>query len=375
MNEDKSARYHRLSRRLSVASLAWTVVFLATVLASGLSARLRDAAAAVGGPASLTTALVILGLAALHEPVSLLLTWYRGFVVEHRYGLSRQTAAQWLADHAKGALVGGALALLLGVPLYEAIAAWPEWWWLAAGLGFSLVMVALATLAPVLVLPLFFRFEPLDHPTLGERLRALAERAGAKIVGVYRWELATKTSKANAALTGIGGTRRILIADTMLAEYSEDEIEVVLAHELAHHVHRDIWSGIALETALTVAGFYLAHLALGGLGPSFGLSGPADPAGLPLLLLAAGAVSLLLLPLALAASRRHERRADRFALDLTAKPAAFVTAMKRLGAQNLAEERPSRVVQWLFYSHPPLEERIAEAEGWTGTTRSEGGRG
>jgi STE24 endopeptidase len=365
MNEDKSARYHRLSRWLSIASLGWTAAFLVAVLASGLSARLRDLAAAAGGPAPLTVALVMVGLAALHEPIAFLLSWYRGYVVEHRYGLSRQTAAQWLADHLKGALVGGTLALLVGVPLYAAIAAWPEWWWLVAGLGFSLVMVALANLAPVLLLPLFFRFEPLDHPTLGDRLRALADRAGARIVGVYRWELGAKTSKANAALAGIGGTRRILLADTMLAEYSEDEIEVVLAHELGHHVHRDIWSGIALETILTLAGFYLAHVVLGRLGTPFGLAGQADPAGLPLLLLAAGAVSILLLPLALAVSRRHERRADRFALDLTAKPAAFVSAMKRLGVQNLAEERPSALVQWLFYSHPPLEERIAAAHAWT----------
>jgi STE24 endopeptidase len=370
MNEDKSARYHRLSRRLSIASFAWTTVFLAAILVSGGSSWLRDVAARAGGHPWLTVALVIVGLGLLHEPVSFLLSWYRGHVVEHRYGLSRQTAWQWLGDHVKGALVGGTLAIVLGVPLYAAIAAWPEWWWLVAGLGFSAVMVALANLAPVLLLPIFFRFTPLDHPALVERLRALAERAGARIVGVYRWELGSKTSKANAALTGIGGTRRILIADTMLAEYSEDEIEVVLAHELAHHVHHDIWAGIALETVLMLAGFWLAHLALGWAGPMVGLAGPADPAGLPLLLLAAGAVSLVLMPLALAVSRRHERRADRFALDLTAKPAAFVSAMKRLGAQNLAEEHPSRLVQWLFHSHPPLAERIEFARGWSAATRN-----
>jgi STE24 endopeptidase len=373
MNEDKSARYHRLSRRLSIASFAWTTALLAGALATGASAWLRDLALRAGDRPWLTVALVIAGLGLLHEPVSLLIAWYRGYVVEHRYGLSRQTPVQWLGDHAKGALVGGVLALALGVPLYAAIAAWPEWWWLVAGLGFSVVMVALANLAPVLLLPIFFRFSPLDQPSLVERLRALADRAGARIVGVYRWELGAKTSKANAALTGIGGTRRILIADTMLAEYSEDEIEVVLAHELAHHVHHDIWSGIALETLLTLAGFWLAHVALAWAGPWFGLRGPADPAGLPLLLLAAGAVSLLLMPLALAVSRQHERRADRFALDLTGKPAAFASAMKRLGTQNLAEERPSRLVQWLFHSHPPLAERIEAARGHSTMRNAERG--
>ena len=365
MNEDKSARYHRLSRRLSIASLAWTAALLAAVLVSGTSAWIRDRAAALGGPPALTVALTILGIGLLHEPVSFLLAWYRGHVIEHRYGLSRQTFGHWLADHVKESLVGAVLALLLGTALYAAIARWPDWWWLVAGLGFSGVLVVLANLAPVLLLPLFFRFEPLDQPSLVDRLAALASRAGARIVGVYRWHLGEKTSKANAALTGIGATRRILIADTMLAEYSEDEIEVVLAHELAHHVHRDIWTGILAETALTLAGFYLAHRVLDAAGPWFGLTGPADPAGVPLLLLTAGAVSIVLLPLALSLSRRHERRADQFALDLTRKPAAFVSAMKRLGAQNLAESKPSRIVQWLFYSHPPLEERIEAALRWT----------
>jgi STE24 endopeptidase len=181
---------------------------------------------------------------------------------------------------------------------------------------------------------------------------------------VFRWHLGEKTTKANAALTGIGNTRRILIADTMLAHYSEDEIEVVLAHELAHHVHGDIWTGIVYETALTLVGFYAAHRLLVAAAPSLGLTGVADPAGLPLLVLAAGGVSLVLMPVALAISRGHERRADRFALDLTGNPAAFIGAMRRLGAQNLAEERPPRIVQWLFYSHPPLAERLDAAAHW-----------
>ncbi len=179
---------------------------------------------------------------------------------------------------------------------------------------------------------------------------------------MYRWHLGEKTTKANAALTGIGATRRILIADTMLAEYSEDEIEVVLAHELAHHVYRDIWSGILVETGLTLAGFYLAHRVLDAAGRVFRLSGPGDPAGLPLLLLTAGAVSVLLLPVALALSRGATSGARIGSPWISpAKPAAFVSAMKRLGAQNLAEDQPSRLVQWLFYSHPPLAERIDTA--------------
>jgi STE24 endopeptidase len=176
--------------------------------------------------------------------------------------------------------------------------------------------------------------------------------------------LAEKTRKANAALAGLGGTRRILVSDTMLAEYTEDEIEVVLAHELAHHVHGDIWKGIAFECGLILAGFYLASRVLRALAAAIGLHGVDDVAGLPLLLLAAGAVSLVMLPVAHAMSRAFERRADHFALRLTRNPGAFISAMKRLGAQNLAEEHPSRIVQWLFYSHPPVRQRIAAAQAF-----------
>ena len=150
----------------------------------------------------------------------------------------------------------------------------------------------------------------------------------------------------------------------MLAEYSDDEIEVVLAHEIAHHVHGDIWKGILFDSALVFAGFYLASIVLRAAAAAAGLRGVDDVAGLPLLLLAAGAVSLVMVPVAHAMSRAFERSADRFALDLTRNPGAFISAMRRLGAQNLAEEHPSRLVRWLFYSHPPIRDRIAAAQAF-----------
>jgi STE24 endopeptidase len=255
-------------------------------------------------------------------------------------------------------VLGGAAVLLL----YPLIAASPHGWWLPAGLIFSLIIVGLTNVAPVVLLPLFYRVKPLGRDSLRARLMALADRAGARVLGAYEWGMGDKTKKANAALTGLGATRRILVSDTMLAEYTDDEIEVVLAHEMAHHVHGDIWKGILFESALVLAGFYAASRLLEALAPRFGLRGPADLAGLPLLLLAAGAVSVVMVPVAHAMSRAFERRADRFALRLTGNPEAFRSAMRRLSAQNLAEEDPSKIVEWLFYSHPPIRERIAAAD-------------
>jgi STE24 endopeptidase len=371
MNEDKASRYHRRKRVADAAALVWGVALLTILLATGLTLRLRALAdfAAPGSPGILSArvaAIVVYVtlLSLLNEAGSLPLAFYSGFLLERRYGLSTERLSAWLRDQIKSFALGLALAVPAAILLYTLIAWSPARWWAVAGLAFAVIIVGLTNVAPVLVLPLFYRVKPLDRAALRTRLIALAERAGARVVGAYEWGLAEKTRKANAALAGLGGTRRILVSDTMLAEYTEDEIEVVLAHELAHHVHGDIWKGIAFESGLILGGFYLASRVLHALAHAIGLRGVADVAGLPLLLLAAGAVSLVMLPVAHAMSRAFERRADRFAMRLTRNPAAFISAMKRLGAQNLAEENPSRIVQWLFYSHPPVRERIAAAQAF-----------
>jgi STE24 endopeptidase len=357
MNEDRAARYHRLKRQASVLSVAWSLLLLAGLLFTGGSARVRDLA-----HSSVLGYVIVLVL--LGELGSMPLAFYSGFVLERRYGLSNERLRRWLLDRAKSlgiglVLAGGAVELI-----YFFIRLSPDRWWLSTGLSFAAVIVGLTNLAPVLLLPLFYTVKPLARESLRVRLLALAERAGARVLGAYEWGLAEKTKKANAALAGIGGTRRILVSDTMLAEYSEEEIEVVLAHEIGHHVHGDIWKGMVFESGLILAGFYFAARVLLVFSDRFGLRGVADPAGLPLLLLAAGAVSLVMVPVAHAMSRAYERSADRFALDLTKNPAAFVSAMRRLAAQNLADEHPSKVVEWLFHSHPPVRERIAAAQSF-----------
>jgi STE24 endopeptidase len=369
VNEDKSARYHRLKRRAELLDLGWSAALLASLLATGGAPLLRDLARAVaGGRFYFSIVIVGCALAALHGVVSFPLSVFSGYVLERRYELSRQSFRAWFVDYLKGV----ALAAVLGLPalllVYYTMALAPQWWWAIAGAIFAVLIVGLANLAPVLLLPLFFSFTPLRRDELRTRLETLARRAGTRIVGVYEWALGAKTRKANAALTGLGATRRILVSDTMLEQYSDDEIEVVLAHELGHHVHHDIWRALALESALILLGFFVADVTLRTMGTQLGLQALTDPAGVPLLVAAAGAVSLALMPIGLALSRRHERRADRFALDLTSNPDAFVTAMRRLGAQNLAEDHPSRLVQWLFYSHPPLEQRLAAARAWTPET-------
>ena len=364
-NEDKSARYHRLRRRTSLLDTTVQTVLLLTLVLSGASSAIRTIIESVFGTSlvPLVTSYVLV-IAALSELLHLPFAFYRGVVLERRYGLSTETVARWLTDHVKAAAI-----ILIAVMVAGVIVTWlmrlsPEQWWLFAAVFFTAALVLLARFTPVLFLPLFYDIRPLTRDELRERLLLLAKRAGTPVLGAYEWRLGDRTTKANAALVGIGRTRRILVSDTLLAVHSDDEIEAVFAHEIAHHVYGDIWSALALEAALLTLACYVADYVLAAFVGTVGLEGKADVAGLPLLLLTVGAVTLVLTPVTNALSRAHERRADRYALETTKNSAAFISAMKRLAATNLAEERPSRWVEALFHTHPSTRARIEAAKTW-----------
>jgi STE24 endopeptidase len=367
MNEDKATRYHRLRRRAAVASVLVQTGLLVVLLASGAARTLARAservAADTGLDGALATAVAVLilvgGLVILADLLSLPLDCYSGYWLERRYGLSIQRASAWLADRVKSLLIGliitsvGALAVQVSMHLM------PTWWWLAASALASVVVVLMVQLAPILLYPLFFEFRPMARAELRDRLVRLSARVGVPVVDAFEWSLSAKSKKANAALAGLGPTRRILVSDTMLGQYEDDEIEVVLAHELGHHVHRDVWIGIAMEVALITLGCYVADRTLGALSPLLGVSARHDPALLPLIALVFGLMAIVSAPAVNGVSRALERRADRFAM--TRNPQAFERAMRRLAAQNLSEEHPSRLARFFLLSHPPLAERIEMA--------------
>jgi STE24 endopeptidase len=368
MNEDKAARFHRLQRSCFWTALGIQTIGLLMLVADGWAQRLRDAALALTGgtsPSSIATVIVFtIMLLALLEILGAPERLYRTFILERRYGLSDIPLRLWVSDYAKGRALGAVLSLAASIAVYLAMAIAPErWWMLVAALGVLFLIVA-ARLLPSVFLPMFYVFKPLDRDSLRERIESLSRRANVPVLGIYEWGLGDKTRRANAALVGTGRGRRILLSDTLLSQYSDDEIEVILAHEMGHHAHRDIRNGLMLEAACIVLVCASAAVVLRGAWQPLGLESPADVAGLPLLLMTAGAVSLVTTPLMHAWSRRNEHRADRFALTMTERPDAFVSAMRRLAAQNLAEERPSTATLWLFHSHPPFEQRIQAARAF-----------
>lgn len=331
------------------------------LVVSGGSSILRSTAERVSGAAESapsTVALYVVLLAVFYQTARLPLTFYGTYVLDRRFGLSSESLETWLTDHVKAAALLTLLALGAAEIVYLSIRLLPRWWWAPSALAFAIGLSAITRAAPTWLLPLFYRFTPLDRPGLRERLQSLCRRAGLPVMGVYVWGLGEKTRRANAALAGAGSTRRILLSDTLLQEYSDDEIEVILAHELGHHAHGDIGKGVLVEAAALMLGLAGAAAALAAGWRPLGLRGPADVAGLPVLLLAATGVLLPAGPVLKALSRRNERRADDYALRLTGRPDAFISAMRRLSAQNLAEEQPSRLVLWMFHTHPPLAERI-----------------
>jgi STE24 endopeptidase len=370
MNEDKATRYHRLRRRAVMLAAAWRVLFLAALLPTGAAQALRDllASAVQPLPASLHLPLTVLAFVSVVTAAcgagALPMTFFAGFTLERRYGLSRQPAAAWFRDHGKAAAIDLMFTGAAAVWLYAWIAASPGIWWIPAWAGLAVAGIATAWAAPVLLLPLFYRFVPIPEGPLRDRLLALARRAGVPALGVFEWRTSDRTSRANAALTGIGRTRRIILSDTLLRDYKPAEVEAVLAHEVAHHANHDIWKGLAIDALTSLGVLLAADAALRAFSGPAGLHGLADPAGLPVVALAMTAAAWAASPLQNAVSRAHERKADRAALDLTRDAEAFVSAMRRLGARNLAEASPSLLTRLFFHTHPPVDERIAFALAW-----------
>jgi len=355
-------RRARDERCLMVAELAVAAALAGGWLVSGASAWLEAVLLGVGLTSAWTLTAAYLGLVLVgYALLTLPLAWWSGYVHPHRYGLSTQTPRSWLAERCKSLGLSLGFGVAAGDVVYWLLRTFPDSWWLWASAFLLATTVFLSFVAPVLILPIFYKLTPLDDAGLVARIRRLAERTGRRVAGVYTINLSTRTTAANAVLMGLGRTQRIALGDTLYADYDADEIEAIVAHELGHQAHRDLCLGLALQGALLVGSLYLAHLFLGWGVARFGLAGPADVAGLPLVLIAVGVFSLATMPLANGFSRWRERLADRFSIEVTGKPAAFARAMARLANQNLAEADPPQWAVWLFYSHPPIGERIAMA--------------
>jgi STE24 endopeptidase len=361
----EAREYNRTRRWLELGDLAVSFGFLIVLLATGWTKTLSGLATRMAPDRYwLDLFFYVMFLSVISKILGFALDFY-GFRLEHRFNLSNQRLFSWLKDEFKGWVLGLIMATVLSEIVYALIRTSPQYWWIIGWLIFMGLFVFFAQIAPVVLFPLFYKFAPLQNDELKARLMRLGERSGTRVRGVYEWKLSEKSKKANAALTGLGNTRRIILADTLLQNYSDDEIEAVLAHELGHHVHGHMVKMIVVQALVTLAGFWAANAVLRYAIDEQGMfQHLADFANLPLLALVASGLSLLLMPALNAYSRFTERQADLYCWKCVSNVTPYITAMEKLARQNLSESHPSRLVELLFHSHPPISKRIAAAEAW-----------
>ena len=369
--QQKAREYARIRRQLSLVGIGIAAVAILFIFWTGLDVALRDwlqplSWQRIAGWYPWQLLLYFLVLMLGYEVLTAPLAYYGGYVLPHRYGLSTMTLPAWLADLFKGLVLSLILEALAVEVIYLLLATQPQTWWLWTALILLFFTVIMANLAPVLILPIFYKFTPLPEGELTRRLLALAERAHTRVRGVFSMQMSRKTTAANAALMGLGNTRRIVLGDTMLDRYTPDEIEVVLAHELGHHVHHDLWKLIISQSILTLGGLYLVNLALHwAVDTQHYYLRLADPATMPFLLLVTAIFGLVVMPISNGLSRAVEYQADEYALQSTKMVGAFKSAMTRLANQNLADIEPSPLIEFLFHDHPAISKRLKHADAFT----------
>src|SRR5258707_10571733 len=323
----EAREYNRARRWLELGDLIVSFGFLIILLATGWTKTLSGMASRMGSDHYwLDLFFYVMFLSVISKALGFALDFY-GFRLEHRFSLSNQRLFSWIKDEFKGWVLGLAMATVLAEIVYALIRTSPQYWWIIGWLIFMGLFVFFAQIAPVVLFPLFYKFVPLQNDELKARLMRLGERAGTRVRGVYEWKLSEKSKKANAALTGLGNTRRIILADTLLQNYSNDEIEAVLAHELGHHVHRHILKSIVLQMVVTFVGFWAANEVLRYATYQWHMFDLlSDFANLPLLALVCAGLSLVLLPALNAYSRHNEREADQYCWKSIRNITPFVTA-------------------------------------------------
>jgi STE24 endopeptidase len=363
----EAKRYGQIKLETSLMDIGLDLAVLAYIavwLARPIDTWLRQSAL-LDHSQSLRLLVLFLIVTGLHAIVSFPLSFYAGYRVEHRFRLSTLSLGGWLWRYAKRLGLATALSMVLFLGLYWIIWTTGPWWWLVAAAAFLLVSVLLGQLAPVLILPLFYKIERLENPELTDRFRRLTEGTGLSIEGIYRMALSAETVKANAMLAGLGRTRRVLLGDTLLEKFTPEEIEVIFAHEVGHHVFRHMIKLLAAGVLYSALGFWLCDRLLAAWVESVQgvFAYPQLPVfALPMLMLLLMLFGVVVGPLQNAISRYYERQCDRYALDRTRLRAAYISAFRKLARLNKEDPEPSRMAIVLFYSHPPIAQRVAMAD-------------
>ncbi|MCX5669228.1 MAG: M48 family metallopeptidase, partial [Candidatus Omnitrophica bacterium] len=341
----------------------YSIALLLIFLGSGLSLFLEDFLKSFGWPNYLLIGVYLLVILFLYYLLNFPLNFYTSFTLEHKFNLSKQRTGAWVADQLKSGVLAYILSLILILSFYWILGRFNQWW-LVISIFWIVFSVVLAKLAPVLIIPLFFKYKKLEDEVLRQKIFNLAVKMQIKLMEVSEIDLSKKTLKGNAAFTGMGKTKRVLLADTLKDKYTHDEVEVILAHEFAHYRLKHIIKLIALNSLVTLGLFYLIFkTSVYSLG-IFKLNSLKHLSSLPLVFLYFILFGIIMQPLEAYFSRRFEKEADLLALKVTGAKAAFISLMEKLAEQNLADRNPHPIIKFLFFTHPPINERIKIAKSY-----------
>jgi STE24 endopeptidase len=359
----QAKRYEKEKRLLGLAAMSLSLVILLGFYFSGLSSWLANLQ--IGNSIIWTFLLYVLSFQLISVFLALPLSFYSGYIHEHKWNFSNHTVKSWLWEQAKGFLVGLILMFILLGLLFWIMAVYPQGWWLIAGLAFALVSVVLATIFPVVILPIFNKYTPVENKELTDALERILSEGGLRSSGFFKEDMSRQTKKENAFLAGLGKTRRVVLGDNLMKNMSVPEIESVIAHEVGHYRNRHIWKNLVIGTLEGVVGFFLLNLVMKSIFAQFLSSTSWNLTLFPVLVVLAGGISAFIFsPVSNAFSRYFEKKADRYALENIHDKKAFMTAMAGLADRNLANAYPQWWVKLLYYSHPPVGERLAMGESY-----------
>lgn len=365
MNEqDKTLakKYRSIKNRLFFASLSLNILFLAIFFFSGTSLYFRERLSALFKNVFLINGFYILVFCLIFYALNFALDLYEGFFLEHKFKLSNQNLFNWFKDSLKKLGLDLILALIAIEAVYFFLSKITNYWWLWAAAFWIFLTLILAKITPSVIIPIFYKYIPITNLELKRRIFALFDKCQVKIKDVASINFSAKTKKANAFVAGLGKNKKVVLSDTLLNEFSAEEIEPVLAHEISHYLNHDILKLIFVNSLFTFLGFYIVDKILKNLILKFGLNGMGDIAFFPLVALSLICLGFIILPVLNGFSRHLEKRADLFSLRLTKDKSSFISMMEKLGRINLADLSPSRFIEIWLYDHPPIAKRIKFAQ-------------
>lgn len=354
-----SKKYNNIKLGFSIAKSTFTFLLIFAFLFSGYSKLLTEYLTQFTESEYLILLLFILVIGFVSSILFFPVNLFTDFFLEHKYKLSNQTFYSWIWENIKSTLVGGVIGLPILLLFYYILIEFNQLWWLPFSIFMFIISVILSKLLPIIILPLFYKVTPIEDEDLKNRILKMSKNVDMNIENIFQFNMSKNTKKANAAFTGLGKTKKILLGDTLLNEFSCDEIETVIAHELGHYKHKHIIINLLVSTLSSFLTFYLLSVLYKLSLPWFNFTTITEIGALPILALWGTIIGLIQSPLTNILSRKHEYQADEYAVNETKKKDIFIGTLSKLTDQNLGDRDPHPFVEWFFYSHPSIKNRIA----------------